>query len=207
MDSNHRFHAAVRHRHDPGHLYLGSRFAWRTSEAVEACARWCDVVSFNLYQRSIVNDREEWARFHGLGKPALIGEFHFGSTRFRLKRSGMTLVPVYPFDCQDNGSARAFHECARIAADFAHKALAPFHANSVLVVREGRMVRIRLPPAESHANFRFLRHSRHHSVFPLQPKFEWVMRRRGTVPQARSRAGEARPQSISGTPLCAFLLS
>jgi len=47
----------------------------------------------------------------------------------------MTLVPVYPFDCQDSGSARAFHECARIAADLADKALSPFQANSVLVVR------------------------------------------------------------------------
>src|SRR6516165_10999741 len=46
--------------------------------------------------------------------------------RVSVKRSGMTLVPVYPFDCQDSGSARAFHECARIAADLAHKALAPF---------------------------------------------------------------------------------
>src|SRR6516165_3972603 len=36
--------------------------------------------------------------------------------RVSVKRSGMTLVPVYPFDCQDSGSARAFHECARIAA-------------------------------------------------------------------------------------------
>jgi hypothetical protein len=67
-------------RHDPDHLYLGSRFAWRTSEAVEACAHWCDVVSFNLYERSIADDQGEWARFHPLGKPALIGEFHFGST-------------------------------------------------------------------------------------------------------------------------------
>jgi hypothetical protein len=67
-------------RHDPDHLYLGSRFAWRTPEAVEACAHWCDVVSFNLYKRSIVDDHGEWARFHQLGKPALIGEFHFGST-------------------------------------------------------------------------------------------------------------------------------
>ena len=67
-------------RHDPDHLYLGSRFAWRTPEAVEACAHWCDVVSFNLYKRSIANDGDEWARFHALGKPALIGEFHFGST-------------------------------------------------------------------------------------------------------------------------------
>jgi hypothetical protein len=50
------------------------------AEAVEACAHWCDVVGFNLYQRSIVNDCEEWAHFHALGKPALIGDFHFGST-------------------------------------------------------------------------------------------------------------------------------
>ena len=67
-------------RYDPDHLYLGSRFAWQTPEAVEACAVWCDVVSFNLYKRSIANDRDEWARFHALGKPALIGVFHFGST-------------------------------------------------------------------------------------------------------------------------------
>ena len=72
--------AEALHRRDPDHLYLGSRFAWRTPEVVEACARWCDVVSFNLYQRSIANDHDEWARFHALGKPALIGEFHFGST-------------------------------------------------------------------------------------------------------------------------------
>jgi hypothetical protein len=72
--------AEALHHYDPNHLYLGSRFAWRTSEAVEACARWCDVVSFNLYQRSIDNDHGEWTRFHALGKPALIGEFHFGST-------------------------------------------------------------------------------------------------------------------------------
>jgi len=72
--------AEALHRHDPDHLYLGSRFAWRTPEAVEACGQWCDVVSFNLYERSIADDHDEWARFHALGKPALIGEFHFGST-------------------------------------------------------------------------------------------------------------------------------
>ena len=72
--------AEALHRHDPDHLYLGSRFAWRTPEVIEACTRWCDVVSFNLYQRSIANDNDEWAHFHALAKPALIGEFHFGST-------------------------------------------------------------------------------------------------------------------------------
>jgi hypothetical protein len=79
-DAYFRTVAEALRRHDPDHLYLGSRFAWRTSETVEACAHWCDVVSFNLYKRSIANDRDEWARFHAFGKPALIGEFHFGSS-------------------------------------------------------------------------------------------------------------------------------
>lgn len=65
-------------RHDAHHLYLGSRFQARTPEAVAACAKYCDVVSFNIYQRDIAG--ETWARFHALGKPAVIGEFHFGST-------------------------------------------------------------------------------------------------------------------------------
>jgi hypothetical protein len=78
-DTYYRTVAEALHRHDPDHLYLGSRFAWQTVEAVEACARWCDVVSFNRYRRSIADDPAEWAKFHALGKPALIGEFHFGS--------------------------------------------------------------------------------------------------------------------------------
>jgi Beta-galactosidase len=68
---------AVR-RHDRHHLYLGSRFQARTPEAVAACAKYCDVVSFNVYREDLAD--EEWVRFHGLGKPALIGEFQFGST-------------------------------------------------------------------------------------------------------------------------------
>jgi hypothetical protein len=71
--------AEALHRYDPDHLYLGSRFAWQTAEAVEACAHWCDIVTFNRYRRSIADDPNEWAWFHQLGKPALIGEFHFGS--------------------------------------------------------------------------------------------------------------------------------
>jgi hypothetical protein len=79
-DAYFRTVAEALRRHDPDHLYLGSRFAWQTPEAVAACARWCDVVSFNRYRRSIGDDGGEWAKFHALGKPALIGEFHFGST-------------------------------------------------------------------------------------------------------------------------------
>jgi len=65
-------------RHDPNHLYLGSRFQARTPEAVAECAKYCDVVSFNVYREELSG--EEWRRFHALGKPAMIGEFQFGST-------------------------------------------------------------------------------------------------------------------------------
>jgi hypothetical protein len=81
--------AEALHRHDPNHLYLGSRFAWRTPEAVEACGLWCDVVSFNLYQRAIGDVHGEWARFHAHGKPAMIGEFHFASRERGLVWEGL----------------------------------------------------------------------------------------------------------------------
>ncbi|MBA3478522.1 MAG: beta-agarase [Lautropia sp.] len=66
-------------RHDPNHLYLGARFASRNPEVLQACATWCDVVSFNLYLPS-VNVGFESAAFRKLDKPALLTEFHFGSS-------------------------------------------------------------------------------------------------------------------------------
>ncbi|MDO5102672.1 MAG: beta-galactosidase [Lautropia sp.] len=66
-------------KHAPNHLYLGSRFSSRTPEAVSACARWCDVLSFNLYVPNL-NDGFEHAQFARHDKPALLTEFHFGST-------------------------------------------------------------------------------------------------------------------------------
>jgi hypothetical protein len=82
---------AVR-RHDPHHLYLGSRFQWRTPEAVAACARYCDIVSFNIYEDGLAGD--EWKPFHALGKPALIGEFHFGSADRGMFWPGLFTVTV-----------------------------------------------------------------------------------------------------------------
>ncbi|CAN5174641.1 hypothetical protein BH09PSE6_BH09PSE6_19740 [soil metagenome] len=64
---------------DPNHLYLGSRFAARTPESVASCARLCDVVSFNLYVTSLATGFEAEA-FANLDRPAMVGEFHFGST-------------------------------------------------------------------------------------------------------------------------------
>ena len=71
--------AAALKRHDPNHLYLGPRFASRNPEALAACAQWCDVVSFNLYLPSL-NVGFETDAFRKLDKPAMLTEFHFGSS-------------------------------------------------------------------------------------------------------------------------------
>lgn len=62
---------------DPDHLYLGCRFAWRTPEAVSAASKYCDVVSFNIYQKRI--GPKDWASLNDLEKPSIIGEFHVGA--------------------------------------------------------------------------------------------------------------------------------
>ena len=72
--------------HDPRHLYLGTRFASVTPAVVAACARWCDVISFNVYGASPEERAAAWRPFD---KPVLIGEFHFGSTDRGLFWAGM----------------------------------------------------------------------------------------------------------------------
>jgi hypothetical protein len=77
-DTYFRVVAEAIHRHDPHHLFLGGRFAVNTPEAVAACAQYCDVVSFNVYADLPQHGFDE-AAMQKLGKPVLIGEFHFGS--------------------------------------------------------------------------------------------------------------------------------
>src|SRR5690606_27999788 len=64
--------------HAPNHLLLGGRFANATPEAVAVCARYCDVLSFNLYAREPQHGYD-FAALRALDKPLLISEFHFGS--------------------------------------------------------------------------------------------------------------------------------
>lgn len=66
------------HRHDPHHLFLGGRFAVNTPEAVAACAKYCDVVSFNIYA-DLPQHGFDAAAMKTLDRPVLISEFHFGS--------------------------------------------------------------------------------------------------------------------------------
>jgi hypothetical protein len=72
----------------PNQLYLGCRFAWVNARAAAAAAKYCDVVSYNLYQRSVA----EFKLPGGLDVPLIIGEFHFGTLDRGMFHTG--LVPV-----------------------------------------------------------------------------------------------------------------
>ena len=57
-------------------LYLGCRFAGTARPwAIGPCAKYCDVVSYNIYRDQI----GDWRLPDGLDAPVLIGEFHFGA--------------------------------------------------------------------------------------------------------------------------------
>ena len=77
-------------QYDPNHLFLGSRFATWTSEAVSACDTWCDVLSFNIYRESPEELSSVWQK---LTKPVLISEFHFGSLDRGSFWPGLVAVP------------------------------------------------------------------------------------------------------------------
>jgi hypothetical protein len=78
----------------PNQLYLGCRFAWVNDLADLAAGKYCDVISYNLYRRSVANFKNPSS-----DKPLLIGEFHFGALDRGLFHTG--LVPV------ENQAARA----------------------------------------------------------------------------------------------------
>lgn len=79
----------------PHQLYLGCRFAAVNRLAAAAAAKYCDVVSYNLYRRSVANFKFDG----GADVPLLIGEFHFGALDRGLFHPG--LVPT------ENQTARA----------------------------------------------------------------------------------------------------
>lgn len=59
----------------PRQLYLGCRFAWVNDRAALAAAKYCDVVGYNRYRKSVA----DLALPGGADKPIIIGEFHFGA--------------------------------------------------------------------------------------------------------------------------------
>jgi hypothetical protein len=78
-------------RRDPDHLYLGCRFAWFGPEAERAAAEVCDVVSYNIYAPRV--DPQKWSYLSDLGKPCIIGEFHFGALDRGLFHPGLVSTP------------------------------------------------------------------------------------------------------------------
>lgn len=72
----------------PKQLYLGCRFAWVNEQAVRAGAKFCDVVSFNIYRRTTADLKLP----QGIDKPLIVGEFHFGALDRGMFHTG--LVPT-----------------------------------------------------------------------------------------------------------------
>jgi hypothetical protein len=69
----------------PHHLYLGCRFAWVNDRAARAAARFCDIVTYNRYAQGVT----DLALPHGIDRPLLIGEFHFGALDRGLFHTGL----------------------------------------------------------------------------------------------------------------------
>ena len=64
---------------DPNHLVLGVRFAGETPwSVVEACGKYCDILSVNLYSKTGEADRALLDNFFAKsGKPLLVSEYSF----------------------------------------------------------------------------------------------------------------------------------
>ena len=84
----------------PSQLYLGCRFAAVNPRAAAAAARFADVVSYNIYQRSMTGFQFDG----GADVPLLIGEFHFGALDRGMFHPG--LVPVV----DQSARGRAYRE-------------------------------------------------------------------------------------------------
>ena len=92
-------------KHAPKKMYFGCRFAWANDTAVYASAKYCDVISFNKYTRSLADFKLP----EGIDLPVVIGEFHFGA----LDR-GMFHTGLVPTDSQEK-RAEAYENYVRSA--------------------------------------------------------------------------------------------
>ncbi|MDQ8201418.1 hypothetical protein [Pelagicoccus sp. SDUM812003] len=73
----------------PNIMYLGCRLAWANSETViRTAAKYQDVMSMNRYDYNVTNVGFP----HGVDKPILIGEFHFGSLDRGSLHPGVTVA-------------------------------------------------------------------------------------------------------------------
>jgi len=94
----------------PNKLYLGCRFAWANEPAARASEKYCDVISYNIYKRTL----EDFQLPDGVDKPVVIGEFHFGA----LDR-GMFHTGLVPTDSQEK-RAEAYDHYVRSGLEHPH---------------------------------------------------------------------------------------
>lgn len=64
-------------KYDPHHLNLGIRYAWLSSKVLASGSEYTDVFSFNCYSMDPTDAIENFTAL--VGKPVMIGEFHFGA--------------------------------------------------------------------------------------------------------------------------------
>jgi len=98
-------------KHAPNQLYLGCRFGgWEDDPIVEkACAEVVDVISYNNYSHGVAGPR--WGQVNKLNKPAVIGEFHFGSLDRGMFHPGLVATE------HQNARAKAYADYVRSVAD------------------------------------------------------------------------------------------
>jgi hypothetical protein len=101
----------------PNNLYLGCRFGggWRNDATVRAAAKYCDVVSLNLYQYSLAGFRLP----EGVDAPVLVGEFHFGALDRGLFHPGLCAT--------DNQQDRAAKYTAYVRSALANPCIVGAH--------------------------------------------------------------------------------
>ena len=73
----------------PNKIYFGCRFAWVNDRAVRAADKFCDVLSFNLYQYDVSSFKLP----EGVDKAVINGEFHFGALDRGMLHTGLCPTP------------------------------------------------------------------------------------------------------------------
>lgn len=76
---------------DPGHLNLGMRYAWISSEQLFAGSEHFDVFSINMY-RTKPDEKMIKQISKVTGLPVMIGEYHHGATDVGMLTSGLRAV-------------------------------------------------------------------------------------------------------------------